>query len=132
VSLERRKEQVRQEIDSALAKHAREIERKERYLESLDAMPEFDLLDEGTILALTVTFGPSKPYPMVAYKGGGRWFATGKNAPNGVTGDELAEWLISGGRHIRSAAAIATFTVERAAPFDLGEAMLAAMREGGW
>ena len=110
----------------------KEIERKERYLESLEAMPDFDLLDEGTILALTVTYGSSTPYPVIAYKGGGKWFATGQRSPNGVSGSELAEWLMSQGRHLRAATAIATFTIEAVRPFDLGEAMLSAMREGGW
>jgi hypothetical protein len=108
----------------------KEIERKERYLESLEAMPDFDGLADGSIVALTVTYGASRPYPVVAYKGGEGWFLTGAKSPNGITGDELSEWLMSQGRHLRSATVVAEFTLEPVAPaFDLGEAMLSAMRE---
>lgn len=131
MGLEDRKAQLRQELERDEAALRSRIERKERYLQTLEAMPEFDALDEGTILAMTVTHGRSRPYPTVAYKGGGRWFVTGEKGPNGVSGDELAEWLMSGGRHLRSVEPIATFTVEKVEPpvFDLGEAMLSAMRE---
>jgi hypothetical protein len=131
MGLENRKAALREEIEREEAALRRKIERKERYLETLEAMPEFDALEDGTILALTVTYGRSAPYPVVAYNGGGRWYLTGEKSPNGVTGDELAEWLMSGGRHLRTAEPIATFTIQRVAPpvFDLGEAMLSAMRE---
>jgi hypothetical protein len=129
--MEDRKAQLRDELERDEAALRRKIERKERYLETLEAMPEFDALDEGMILALTVTYGRSAPYPVVAYKGGGKWHLTGEKSPNGVTGDELAEWLMTGGRHLRTAQPIAEFTVQKVEPpvFDLGEAMLSAMRE---
>lgn len=111
----------------------KEIERKARYLESLEAMPDLDELAEGSVVAMTVTYGGSRPYPVVAYKGGGRWHLTGKQSPNGVTGDELAEWLMSQGRHLRSATVLAEFTVEPVHPmdaaFDLAAALATGMRE---
>lgn len=105
----------------------REIERKERYLESLEAMPDFDGLADGSIVALTVTYGASRPYPVVAYKGGEGWFLTGAKSPNGITGDELSEWLMSQGRHLRAATVVAEFTLEPVAPFDIAAAMVEAM-----
>lgn len=112
MSLEKRKEELR-----------REIERKARYLESLEAMPDFGILADGTVLGLVVTFGPSRGYPMIAYKGGDRWFVTGDRGPNGVSSDALAEWLVSGGRHLRAAQVLAEFTVETTPLFDLGAAI---------
>ena len=131
MGLQQRRADLIGELERDEAALRRRIERKERYLESLDAMPDFDAMEDGTILAMTVTYGASKPYPVVAYNGGGKWYLTGEKSPNGITGDDLAEWLMSGGRHLRSAQPIAEFTVQRVVPsaFDLTEAMLGAMRE---
>lgn len=112
MSLENRKAELR-----------REIERKARYLETLEAMPDFGLLADGTVLGLIVTFGPSRGYPMIAYKGEGRWFVTGERGPNGVSSDALAEWLMSQGRHLRHAQVLAEFQVETLEVFDLGSAL---------
>jgi len=112
VSLEKRKEELR-----------REIERKARYLETLEAMPDFGMLADGTVLGLVVTFGPSRGYPVIAYKADGFWFVTGKRGPDGATSDALAEWLMSGGRHLRAAQVLAEFAVESIPVFDLGAAL---------
>jgi hypothetical protein len=112
VALEDRKAQLR-----------REIERKARYLETLEAMPDFGMLADGSVLGLVVTFGPSRGYPMVAYKADGRWFVTGERGPNGASSDDLAEWLMSGGRHLRHAQVLAEFAVETVEVFDLGAAL---------
>lgn len=132
MGLEDRKEALRRELERDEATLRSKIERKARYLETLEAMPDFDDMDEGSIVTMTVTHGRSRPYPTIAYKGGGRWFVTGEKGPNGVTGDELGEWLMTGGRHLRSAELIATFTVEPVRPFDITEAVLGAIRDGGW
>jgi len=118
MSLEARKDKIR-----------RDIARQERYLESLEAMPEFEELKDGSVVAMTVSYGASSPYPVIAYKGGDAWYLTGAKSPNGITSADLAEWLVSQGRHLRSAVVIAEFTVERVPAFDIGEAMAAAMRE---
>lgn len=121
MSLENRKAELR-----------REIERKARYLESLEAMPDFDMMADGTVLGLIVAFGPSRAYPMIAYKVDGFWFATGKSRwPNGASSDELAEWLMSGGRHLRHAQVIAEFRVETVEVFDLGAALGGLLDERG-
>jgi hypothetical protein len=112
VALEDRKAQLR-----------REIERKARYLETLEAMPDFGMLADGTVLGLIVTFGPSRGYPVIAYKVDGFWFVTGKRGPDGVTSDDLAEWLMSQGRHLRHAQVLAEFAVETVGVFDLGTAL---------
>jgi hypothetical protein len=131
MGLESRKAQLRDELERDEAALRRRIERKERYLETLEAMPEFDLMADGSIVTMTVTYGTSRPYPVVAYNGGGKWFLTGDKSPNGITGDELAEWLMSGGRHLRSAQLIAEFTVAPVRPYDITASMLHAMRNGG-
>jgi hypothetical protein len=118
MGLEDRKEQLR-----------KEIERKARYLETLEAMPDFEALVDGSIVAMAVTYGGSKPYPVIAYKHGDKWSVTGSRSPNAVSSDDLSEWLMSQGRHLRSAAVVAEFALEKVAPFDLGGAILGAMRE---
>lgn len=130
MSLEDRKAALRREVE----RKRQDIARAERYIESIEAMPDLDELVEGSVVAMTVTYGRSRPYPHVAYKGGGKWYLTGKNAPNGVTGDELSEWLMSGGRHLRMATILAEFTVEPVsqadAMFDLAAALATGLRDG--
>lgn len=109
MGLEQRKAEIR-----------REIERKARYLESLEAMPDLDALADGTVLGLVVTYGPSRPYPVVAYKAGGTWHLTGERSPNKISSDDLAEWLMSGGRHLRVAQLLAEFEVGTVPTIDLG------------
>lgn len=109
MGLEQRKAEIR-----------REIERKARYLESLEAMPDLDALADGTVLGLVVTYGPSRPYPVVAYKAGGTWHLTGERSPNKISSDDLAEWLMSGGRHLRVAQILAEFEVGTVPTIDLG------------
>jgi hypothetical protein len=111
------------------AELARVRDQAAKELAKLEALPDFEELAEGSIVALTVTYGPSRPYPMVAFKSGGNWFLTGKNSPNKISSDELAGWFATGGRRLKSAAVVAEFTVETAPVFDIGEAMLAAMSE---
>lgn len=110
-------------LEDRKAELRRDIERKARYLESLESMPDFGMLADGTVLGLVVTFGPSRGYPMIAYKVDGFWFVTGKRGPDGATSDALAEWLMSGGRHLRAAQVIAEFAVETVEVFDLGAAL---------
>jgi hypothetical protein len=104
-------------------------DRAAKELAKLDALPDFEELADGSIVAMTITYGPSRPYGVVAYKTGGHWFLTGKNSPNKISSDELAGWLATGGRRLQAATVVAEFTVERVPVFDLGDAMLAAMRE---
>lgn len=101
----------------------KEIERKERYLASLEAMPDFDQLVNGTVLGLLVSFGRSRPYTFIAYKVANGWYLTGSNSPNGVGSDTLAEWLVTGGRRLHTAVALAEFGVPPLQVIDLGEAL---------
>ena len=48
-------------LEERKAEIRREIERKARYLETLENMPDFDTLADGTVLGLAVTYGPSPP-----------------------------------------------------------------------
>lgn len=113
MSLENRKEELR-----------KEIERKARYLASLDAMPDFEELVDGTVVGLLVTLGRSRPYAYIAYKAAGSWFLTGSNSPNKVSSDDLAEWLVTGGRRLAFAGVLAEFRApDEAQAFDLGSAL---------
>jgi hypothetical protein len=111
-------------LESRKAEIRRDIERKAQYLESLEAMPDLEELADGTVLGLVVTYGPSRPYPVVAYKAGGTWHLTGERSPNKISSDDLAEWLMSGGRHLRAAQVLAEFEVESVSVFDLGAALV--------
>lgn len=107
------------------------IELARRELDRLDALPDFEELVEGSVVGLLVSYGPSRPYPVIAFKAGGLWHLTGKNSPNKIDSDALAEWLVTGGRRLRMAAILAEFGVERVEAFDIGEAILSALRESG-
>lgn len=117
-------------IEDRKAELRAEIERKAKELEKLDALPDFEELADGTVAALFVTLGRSRPYTYVAYRTRGLWYLTGSRSPNGVSSDALAEWLSTSGRRLVSAAVLAeveTVTVE-ARSVDLG-ALLGALTE---
>jgi hypothetical protein len=110
------------------------IELAKRELAKLDALPDFEELAEGTVVGLLISYGPSRPYPVVALKAGDRWHLTGSNSPNKVSADELAAWLVSGGRRLRFAAVLAEFGVESVEVIDLGAALadlLGSTQNGG-
>lgn len=101
----------------------KEIERKERHLASLEAMPDFEQLDNGTVLGLLVSLGRSRPYSFIAYKVADNWYLTGSNSPNGIGSDGLAEWLVTGGRRLHTAVVLAEFGIPPLQVIDLGEAI---------
>jgi hypothetical protein len=107
----------------------RDIERKQRYLASLEAMPDFSTLVDGTVLALAVTLGRSRPYNYVAYKAADKWYLTGERSPNGASSDDLTEWLVSQGRHLVAATVLAEIEQEIQV-VDLGALLLASLQEG--
>jgi hypothetical protein len=129
MTLQSRRDALRREIDAANAEAARRVAGAEKALAKLDAMPDFDDMAEATIVGLVVTYGRSKPYVVIGYKAQDRWYLTGDSSPNKVTSEGLLDWLVTGGRRLIEAVPIAQFSVERVAPFDLGAAMLDAMRE---
>lgn len=118
MSLEARKEQVR-----------KDIARKEQYLETLEAMPDFDAMPDGSVVAMAVTYGRSKPCAVIAYRSaGGKWFLSRPDSPKGVGSDSLCEWLMSESRQLRSATVIGEFLLEPQNPFDLGAAISDSLR----
>lgn len=119
-------------IEDRKAELRAEIARRERELAKLDALPDFGELVDGTVMALNVTLGRSRPYVYIAYKARDRWYLTGERSPNRATSDELAEWLVSQGRRLEAAVVLAeieTVTVGVSA-VDLS-ALLSAARNGG-
>lgn len=119
-------------IEDRKAELRREIERKTKELEKLDALPDFEELADGTVAALFVTLGRSRPYTYVAYRTRGLWYLTGSRSPNGVSSDALAEWLSTSGRRLVSAAVLAEIETVTVAPsVDLG-ALLAGMVGGSF
>jgi hypothetical protein len=94
-------------IEDRKAELRAEIARREHELARLDALPDFDALADGTVAALMVTLGRSQPYTFIGFKTRGQWYLTGKRSPNGVTSDELAGWLETGGRRLETWAVVA-------------------------
>jgi hypothetical protein len=105
-----------------------EIARRERELAKLDALPDFEELVDGTVVALMVTLGRSRPYTFIGYKTRGLWYLTGSRSPNGVSSDALAEWLVSSGRRLETMAVLAEIETTTISAVDLG-AILGAMAE---
>jgi hypothetical protein len=108
----------------------REIARRERELEKLESLPDLDDIEDGAVLALFVTHGASEPYTYVAYRTVGKYYLTGKIAPNGVSAEALGEWLTSSGRRLVAAIQIGSVTTEaigEQAAFNLGDALLTSL-----
>jgi hypothetical protein len=122
-----RKETLREEIEELERAAEMELERKRRELARLEAMPDFGALVDGTVAALTVTYGRSRPYVVVGYKANGKWYLTGERSPNGVDSEELATWLTTSGRRLGTAAVLAEIQVESAYAIDLGAALFSAL-----
>lgn len=107
-----------------------EIERREKELAKLEALPDLTDLVDGSIVALFVTHGGSKPYTYVAFLSGKKFYLTGSTSPNGVNVDGLATWLTTGGRRLVGMLPVGILqTGEVDANFDLGEAILRSMTE---
>ena len=118
-----RKEALREEIEELERAAELELARKRRELERLEALPDFGALVDGTVLAMTVTYGRSRPYVVIGYKVEGKWYLTGERSPNGVDSDNLANWLASSGRRLGTAAVLAEIETVTVGTIDLGDLM---------
>lgn len=117
-------------LESKKEELRREIARRERELEKLETLPDLDEVEDGSVLALFVTHGSSEPYTYVAYRTVGKFYLTGKTAPNGVSAEVLGNWLTTSGRRLVAAVRIGSVTTEvigEQAAFDLGEALLTSL-----
>lgn len=136
-SLEDRKAALRREIELAEAERARRVVGATRELEKLNSLPDFGELAEGTVAALVITYGRSRPYVVIAYKANGNWHLTGERSPNRISSEELAVWLTTQGRTLVSATVLAeieavTYEVGPVAAVDLGALLdLAGARAAG-
>ena len=115
-----RKEALREEIAELERAAEIELERKRRELNRLESLPDFSALVDGTVVALTVTYGRSRPYVVVGYKTNGKWYLTGERSPNGVDSEELAYWLTTSGRRLGTAAVLAEIETVTMGTIDLG------------
>lgn len=69
-----------------------ERKRIEKFYDALDAL-DLDALAEGSVLRFDVEDGTDvKTYAVL--HAGGRWWATGGTAPNGVGLEDLLAWMI--------------------------------------
>ena len=122
-----RKDQLRQEIAELETAAEREVARMRRELDRLESLPDFGTLVDGTVVAFTVTYGRSRPYVVVGYKGDGKWYLTGERSPNGIDSEELATWLTTSGRRLGTAAVLAEIEVQSLYAIDLGAALFSAL-----
>lgn len=122
-----RKEALREEIEELERAAELELARKRRELERLENLPDFGALVDGTVVAFTVTYGRSRPYVVVGYKTGGKWYLTGERSPNGVDSEELANWLTTSGRRLGTAAVLAEIETVTVGTIDLGAALFSAL-----
>jgi hypothetical protein len=113
-------------IEDRKAELKAEITRRERELAKLEALPDFGELAEGTVMALNVTLGRSRPYVYIAYKSRDRWYVTGERSPNRATSDQLAAWLVSSGRRLETAVVLAEIEAVRVPSVDLSALLSAA------
>jgi len=122
-----RRDALREEIAEIERAAELELARKRRELDRLENLPDFGALVDGTVVALTVTYGRSRPYVVVGYKTDGRWYLTGERSPNGVDSEELANWLTTSGRRLGTAAVLAEIETVTVGTIDLGAALFSAL-----
>ena len=84
----------------------RQIERAERELSRLEAVPDLDAMADGTILAVVIKFPLGRSYTYVGLKTAQHWYLTG-NGPDKATGEQVADWLTGEGRRILTIAEVA-------------------------
>jgi hypothetical protein len=131
-TLEDRKAALRREIELAEAERARRVVGATRELERLSSLPDFEELVDGTVAALVVTYGRSRPYVVIAYKTGGYWYLTGERSPDKTDSEGLAVWLTSQGRSLVSASVLAEIEVGTVSAVDLSALLdLAGARAAG-
>lgn len=111
------------ELERDIARTENRIARQKRRMAELDALPDFEVLADGTVVALAVTIARSRAYTYVGFKTGGQWYLTGKNSPNGVSSDDLADWLTSGPHRLDTALVLAELETVQVATVDLGEVL---------
>lgn len=119
-------------IENRKAELRSEIARRERELAKLDALPDFEELVDGTVVALSITLGRSRPYVFIGYKTRGLWYLTGSRSPNGVSSDALAEWLVSSGRRLETVSVLAEIQTVSVSAVDLGALMAAMSDKSGY
>lgn len=115
-----RKEALREEIAELERAVSTELAARRRELERLENLPDFGALVDGTVVAFTITYGRSRPYVVVGYKVGEKWYLTGERSPNGIDSEELANWLTTGGRRLGTAAVLAEIVTASVSTIDLG------------
>lgn len=115
-----RKEALREEIAELERAVSTELAARRRELERLENLPDFGVLVDGTVVAFTITYGRSRPYVVVGYKVGEKWYLTGERSPNGIDSEELANWLTTGGRRLGTAAVLAEIVTASVSTIDLG------------
>lgn len=113
-------ETLREEIEHTERVVAQELERKRHDLARLEAMPDFGELVDGSVLALVVTYGRSRPYVVIGYKVRDLWYLTGEKSPNGISSDALAEWLATSGRRLERVEVLAEVEAVSVSVVDLG------------
>jgi hypothetical protein len=106
-------------------------DKAKRELERLNELPDLDALGEGSVIGVALRFVRSPTaYNYIGYKVGGKWFFTGERSPNGVSSEDAAAWMAKSGRRVLAVALLGKFTTERVPVVDLGEMLLASLREG--
>lgn len=109
----------------------RTIRRAERELAKLDALPDFDGMREGSVLALAVKYPAGQAYTYVGLKAGARWHFTGRNSPNGATGEQVIQWLTSDTRQVIAVTKIGDVQTVEVPTVDLGEILSGNVQEVG-
>lgn len=108
----------------------RQIERAEKELSRLEAVPDLDAMRDGTVLVVVITWLGSKPYTYVGLKTARHWYFTG-SGPDQATGEQVADWLTSKGRRVLNISVLAEIQVVQEPAVDLGAALLNSIRDLG-
>lgn len=90
-------------------------------LERLESMPDFDAMEDGTVLAVVFQRRASgRTVQIVGLKEAGRWsFTGGRDTPDNATGDHVAEWLTGTGKQVVAVEVLARLELVRLPEVDL-------------
>jgi hypothetical protein len=107
----------------------RQIERAEKELAKLNAMPDLDAMNNGTVVVAALAYARSpQPYVYVGLKEGGRWYFTGRG-PHKATADEVIDFFATGTRKLMHFDVLGKVEVVRADVIELDATLLNAVRE---
>lgn len=93
-NLRQRLTREKAELEIALTQIAGQLTRRTEQVEHLNRYPNVDPCEDGAIITFEKKFPHGDTlYSYVAHKADGRWYVTGERSPQGVSWDDLVDFM---------------------------------------